>query len=198
LPIPGATGSAYTVKGNDIGRHLQCQVTARNAGGSATASSAFVTVPLQRVPSSTGETAVGRARVRGASLSLPITCSAQAAGGCQIVLRVTAVETLRAGRVVAVAARLGGSRPAARAGGLRRLTLTLASVRTRLARGQHSSVSLRLNATGRRLLAARHRLPVLLSVSGTVIGVIQSVIAEQILEMASASRPRSGHRVARR
>jgi hypothetical protein len=198
LPIPGATGSSYIVKGNDAGRHLQCQVTARNAGGSATARSAFVTVPVQGVAASSGETVVGRARLRGARLRVPVTCSAQAARGCQIVLRVTIVETLRAGRVVAISARGASPRHLARAGALRRVTVSLGSVRARLARGQHASVSLPLNATARRLLAARHRLPALLAVSGTVIGVIQSVLAEQVLVLVAAPRAASRHGVAHR
>ena len=37
----------YTVKGQDTGHHLQCQVTATDGGGSATAKSAFVTIPVR-------------------------------------------------------------------------------------------------------------------------------------------------------
>jgi hypothetical protein len=198
LAIPGATGSSYTVKGGDTGRHLQCQVTARDAGGSATARSAFVTIPVQGVAASSGETVVGRARARGARLDVPVTCSAQAASGCQIVLRVTVVETLRAGRVIAIAARASAAQRAARAGALRRVTLSLGSVRARLARGQHATLSLRLNAAARRLLAARHRVPVLLAVSGTVIGVIQSVLSEQVVVVLAGPRVASRQGVARR
>jgi hypothetical protein len=78
------------------------------------------------------------------------------------------------------------------------VTLSLGSVRARLARGQHTTVSLRLNATGRRLLAARHRMPVLLTVSGTVIGVIKSVLAEQVVVVGAAPRVASRQGVARR
>jgi hypothetical protein len=198
LPIPGATGSSYTVKGNDAGRHLQCEVTARNAGGSATARSAFVTIPLQGVPASSGETVVGRARARGARLSVPVTCSPQATAGCQVVLRVTVVETLLGGRIVALAARAGAGPRPVHTGALRHVTLSLGSVRARLARGQHATLSLRLNAAARRLLAARHRVPVLLAVSGTVIGVIQSVLAEQVLVLGAGPRVASRQGLARR
>jgi hypothetical protein len=198
VPIPGGTASTYTVRGGDAGRHLQCQVTSRNAGGTATARSAFVTVPLQGIPASSGETSVGRVRVRGARLSVPVTCSPQAAGGCQIVVRVTVVETLQGRRVIAIAARPSATRRLARAGALRRITLSLGSVRARLVRGQHATVSLRLNATARRLLAARHRVPVLLAVSGTVIGAIQSVLAERVVVVGGGSRAASRQGVARR
>jgi hypothetical protein len=198
VPIPGAAASTYTVRGGDAGRHLQCQVTTRNAGGSATARSAFVTVPLQGIPASSGETSVGRVRVRGARLSVPVTCSPQAAGGCQIVVRVTVVETLQGRRVIAIAARSGATRRVGRAGALRRITLSLGSVRARLARGQHATLSVRLNATAHHLLAARHRMPVLLVVSGTVIGAIQSVLAEQVVVVGAGPRVASRHGVARR
>jgi hypothetical protein len=198
LAIRGASGSTYTVKGGDTGRHLQCQVTARNAGGSATARSAFVTIPVQGVPSSSGETVVGRARARGARLDVPVTCSAHANAGCQIVLRATVVETLRAGRVIAIAARASAARRAAHAGALRQVTLSLGSVKARLARGRHATLSLHLNAAARRLLAARHRVPVLLAVSGTVIGVIQSVLAEQVVLVGTGPRVASRQGVARR
>jgi hypothetical protein len=198
LPIPGATSSTYTVRGNDAGRHLQCQVTARNAGGSSTARSGFVTIPAQGVPASAGETLVGRARARGAQLSVPVTCSAQAASGCRIVVRVTVVETLQGRRIVGLAARAGAVRRTARAGALRRVTVSIGGARARLARGQHGIVSLRLNAAGRRLLAARHRLPALLAVSGTVIGVIESVLSEQVVRIGAPPRVAVRHGTHRR
>src|SRR5207245_2229262 len=49
IPIPRASSSSYTVTGSDSGHHLQCQVTASDAGGSVTARSAFVTIPVQGV-----------------------------------------------------------------------------------------------------------------------------------------------------
>jgi hypothetical protein len=192
-PIPGASGSTYVVKFADTGHHLQCQVSATDAGGSATAKSAFVTVPVQGVPASTGETIVGRAHARGPRLSVPVTCSPLALGGCRLVLRVTAVETIRSGRIVAITARAPRSGPAAHAGGLRRTTVTFGVARARLARGQHGTVSLLLNALGRRLLATRHRLAVRVALSGTVIGVIESALSEQTLELGAARRATTRH-----
>jgi hypothetical protein len=194
VSIPGATGSGYSVKAADTGHHLQCQVTARNAGGSATVRSAFVTVPVQGVLASVGETSVGRARVRGARVGVGLACSPRAGGGCQIALRMTVLETLRAGRVVALAARGRATRETARAGAVRRVRVSIGSARVHLGAGQRLTVSLGLNTTGRRLLKARHRLPLLLTVSGTVIGVIQSVLSEQALEIRAATRGAGGHR----
>ena len=131
---------------------------ATNGGGSATASSAFVTIPVGGVPASAGETAVGMAVFKSGRASVPITCSAQASGGCEVALRLTAVETLSGGRVVAVAAHAQRSAHGS-AAALRHLTVTLASVHTHIAPGAHTTVVAPLDATGRRLLASKHRLP---------------------------------------
>jgi hypothetical protein len=75
-------------------------------------------------------------------------------GACPTTLRLFVRETLRGGRVVAVSA----ARPASsrgRRGTVRTLTLAL----VRFPEG-HSNISLELDAAGRRLLAAQHRLPV--------------------------------------
>ncbi|HWX97482.1 MAG TPA: fibronectin type III domain-containing protein [Solirubrobacteraceae bacterium] len=196
-PIPGATGTSYVVRFADTAHHLQCQVTATDAGGSATARSSFVTVPVQGVPASTGETLVGRAHARGPRVSVPVTCSPLALSGCRLTLRVTAVETIRAGRIVAITAR-SPRRPSAHTGGVRRVTVTFGIVHARLAPRQHASVSLLLNAAARRLLASRHRMAVRVIVSGTVIGVIESALSEQTLELGATRRAGARHATAPR
>jgi hypothetical protein len=145
-----------------------------------------VTIPFQGVPASTGETVVGRAHARGARLSVPVICSPLAPNGCRLAVRVTAVETLRGGRLVAVTARPAPARPAA--AGLRRRTLTLAATTARLRRGQRATITLTLNAAGRRLLARRHRLPVRIAVSGTVIGVLESSLGQQTIQLGAARK----------
>jgi hypothetical protein len=152
VPIPRATSSAYTIAGADSGHHLQCQVTASNPGGTATARSAFVTVPVQGVVAAAGETLVGRARYRKGALRVPVLCSAQAFSGCRIALRLSTT----AGR-----------------------PLTLAAARVRLARGQHRTLAVGLSSAGKRLVKARRRVVAQLAVSGTVIGVIEALLSRQ-------------------
>ncbi len=197
IPIPGASGSTYTVKGQDTGHHLQCQVTATDGGGSATAKSAFVTIPVGGVPVSAGETAIGRAVFRGGKLVLPVSCSSQASGGCAVALRLTAVETLSGARVVAITARSPrGMRGASAA--LRHRTVTLASSRLRLARGAQYSVTVALDATGRRLLARERHFGAHLSVTGTVIGVIEAQLGQQLVMLSTSSHSASTHAARRR
>jgi Alpha galactosidase A/Alpha galactosidase C-terminal beta sandwich domain len=195
IPIPEAAGTAYTVKGQDSGHHLQCQVTATDGGGSATGKSAFVTIPVGGAPASVGETTVGKASYKSGKLSVPVVCSTQASGGCQVTVRLAAVETLSDGRVVAVAAR-SRDRAHKSAASPRRLAVTLASVRARLAVGAHGTVIATLNASAKRLLASRRRFSAYVYVSGTVIGVIEAQLARQLITLDSSARTASAGAVA--
>jgi hypothetical protein len=175
--IAGANGSTYTVASADVTHHLQCRVTATNVAGSASASSAFVTVPAGGL-GSVSETHVGTPRVTGTTVSVPVTCSAQAAGSCTIVLRLTVVETLRGGRPIAVAARRRSQR----------VTVTIGASTVHLGAGQQRTVTVALNGTGRRLLARLHKLTARLSVSGTVVGAIGASLRSATVTLGGAGK----------
>ncbi len=197
--LGGATNSTYTVTSADVSHHLQCRVTATNAGGSATATSAFVTVPAGGL-GAISETQVGSPRVAGRTVSVTVTCSAQAAGSCAITLRLTVVETLRHGRVVAVAARRGRggvsarARATARRGSMHK-TVTVGSVTAHLPAGHRGTVTVALNATGRALLKRMHKLTAKLSVSGTVVGALSAQLHTATVTFgAGAGKASSRHR----
>jgi hypothetical protein len=192
IPISGAISATYAVKGQDSGHHLQCQVTATDAGGSASAKSAFVTIPVSGVPASVGETSVGTAAFKRGKLSVPIVCSTLASGGCEVSLRLTAVETLSGRRVVAIAARSKRSAHRSTAA-LRRQAVTLASLRVHLSPGAHSAVTAPLTTTGKRLLASARRFTAYVHVSGTVIGVIEAQLAQQLVTLSTSSHAASTH-----
>ena len=179
--IAGANSSTYVVSSADVSHHLQCRVSATNAGGSVSATSAFVTVPAGGL-GSISETQVGTPHVSGNTVSVPLRCSAQAAGSCTITLRLTVVETLRGTHVIAVAARR-----------TRRLTVTVGASTVRLSPGQQRTASVALNATGRRLLAHVRRLGVKLSVSGTVVGALSAPLKSATLTLGAAGKA-SSHR----
>jgi Alpha galactosidase A/Alpha galactosidase C-terminal beta sandwich domain len=179
IPIPGASGSTYQLRGRDGGHHLQCQVTALDGGGSATAKSAFVTIPMGGVPVSVGETLLGRAHGSGYRVTLPVTCSAQAPEGCRLSLRLTVVETLQGKRVIALGARL----PRAARASLRHLTVTLARANTAVPRGAQRSITLTLTDAAKRILSARRHFEAALQVSGTVIGVIEGQLGSQTVAL---------------
>jgi hypothetical protein len=196
IPIAGASGSTYTVKGQDTGHHLQCQVTATNGGGSVTANSAFVTIPIGGVPVSAGETAVGKAAFKNGRLSVPLVCSAHANGGCQVALRLTAVETLSGHRIVALAARATNAHKSSAA--LRHVTVTLASVHVHLPQGAHRTVLIALNTTGKRILNTVRHFSAYVYVTGTVIGVIEAQLAQQLLALNAPPHSASSHAARRR
>jgi hypothetical protein len=160
IPIPASTASTYTIKFQDGGHHLQCQVTATDGGGSATANSGFATVPAGGAPASVGETLVGQAGFHRGKVYVPISCSPHASVGCQIALRLAAP---------------------------RQRTLTLASARVHLAAGAHATVAAALSTTGKRLLASVRRFSAYLYVTGTVIGVIEAQLARELVALGAPS-----------
>jgi hypothetical protein len=196
--IAGASGSTYVVASADVTHHLQCRVTATNAGGSANGTSSFVTVPAGGL-GAISETQVGTPRVAGRTVSVSLTCSAQAAGSCTIVLRLTVVETLRGSRVIAVAARRAAR--LARVTAARRTshkTVTVGAVTVHVPAGQRRTVTVALNTTGRRLLASQHKLTAKLSVSGTVVGALSAQLRSATVTLGgtgkASSRKASTHR----
>jgi hypothetical protein len=191
--ISGASGSTYVVASADVTHHLQCRVTATNAGGSASATSAFVTVPAGGL-GAISETQVGTPRVAGRTVSVPLTCSSQAAGSCTIALRLTVVETLRGSRVIAVAARrtarLARTAPTRRTS---HKTVSVGAVTAHVPAGQRRTVTVALNTTGRRLLASLHKLTAKLAVSGTVVGAISAQLRSATVTLGGGASKASSH-----
>jgi hypothetical protein len=176
--ISGASATTYLVSSADVSHHLQCRVSATTTEGTRSATSAFVTVPAGGL-GTISETTVGAPRAGRNSVSVPLKCSAQAAGSCKLKLRLTVLETLHGTRVVAVAAQT------------RRTTVTVGSRTARLKPGQQATVAVTLNATGKQLLARMRRLPVKLSVSGTVVGAISASLKSTTVTLAAAGRASS-------
>ncbi len=160
--VAGATGTTYAVASGDLSHALQCRVTTTTAEGSASATSAFVTVPAGGL-GTIAETAVGTPRVGRYAVAVPLRCSAQAEGSCTLQLRLTVQELINGSRIVALAAR-----------GVHRVNVTVGARTVRLKPGQPYTATVPLSSTGRRLLAHAHRLPVRLTVSGTVVGVLSA------------------------
>ncbi len=185
--IPGAAGASYTVAGADVSTHVQCRVTATTAAGSESASSGFVTVPAGGL-GAVSETSVGAPRAGRAAVSVPLVCSAQAAGSCTIKLALSVQETLSGNRIVALAAKSPSTR---------RLTVAVGARTVRLRPSQRYTATVALNSTGRSLLARAHRLAVRLSVSGTVVGVLNAALKSATVTFGAAlpakrSRARGG------
>jgi hypothetical protein len=163
-PIAGAAGAAYKVAAADAGHAVACRVTATNAAGSASAVGVAV-----RVAPVTGTASAGTAHVSGSTVTLTVSCAGAAGTTCAVTATLTVVETLRGSKVIAVSAAKS-----------RRKSVTLGTGKVTLAAGRHASIKIKLNATGRRLLAARHTLRVKLGVAArSTFGHNQTVIFKQ-------------------
>ncbi|HSZ69519.1 MAG TPA: hypothetical protein VK756_04075 [Solirubrobacteraceae bacterium] len=174
--IAGAAVSSYTVSNADVTHHLQCRVSATTSEGARSATSAFVTVPAGGL-GTLSETTVGTPHAGRNSVSVPVKCSAQAAGSCTLKLRLTVLETLQGNRVLALAAR--------------RVTVTVGARTARLKPGQQATLTVSLNTTGRRLLAQRRRLAMHLSVGGTVLGAISASLRSTTVTLSSSGKAAS-------
>jgi hypothetical protein len=182
--IAGAGAQTYGVGGADVSHHLQCRVTATTAAGSVSANSAFVTVPAGGL-GTIQESTVGAPRVRSLAVSVPLSCSPQAAGSCALALRLTVRETLRNNRVVALAAQAAHS---ASASTTRSVNVTVGARNVRLRPAQRYTAPVALNATGRHLLASAKRLAVRLTVSGTVVGVLKASLKSTTVTFGGAAK----------
>ncbi|MGA8352919.1 MAG: hypothetical protein WB698_01970 [Solirubrobacteraceae bacterium] len=190
-PIAGANKQFYKIGPEDAGQHLQCEVIATDEAGSASARSAFVAVPAEGVPAAAGETTIGVPRIVGNALKVPISCSPEADPSCKLELRLTAVETLRGGQLLAVTARV----PARRSPSDHSQPVTLLARKVSVPAGKQRTISTQLNATGRQLLSKTKRLSAQLTVEGTVIGVLNATIAKEQVSVAAPSA-KSGRRAA--
>ncbi|HEY1511914.1 MAG TPA: hypothetical protein VGF93_23105, partial [Solirubrobacteraceae bacterium] len=97
---------------------------------------------------------MGRAKIKGTTAKVRVTCHGSAGQRCMGKLTLTVVETLKHGKVTSIAA-LASKSPKTR-----RKTVTLASVKVALAPGRSRTFSVSLDRLGRALLSKRHSLKV--------------------------------------
>jgi len=161
--IAGATGAVYVVALADESQHLYCNVMISGDGGSAGSSSGYVSVPAETL-GTVFETAVARASVSAGNVATTITCSPQALSQCTIALRLTVTSAHH--------------------------TVSIGSKSVRIAIGAAVKVTVSLNASGRRLLARSPRVKAELTVSGTIVGVLNGTIKRQSVTLTDAHRAR--------
>ena len=170
--IPGATSPTYVIAPTDQSHHLSCEVTISGDGGSASATSGFDGVPAQSGGSIT-ESFVGTDRHAATSVSAPVTCSPQASGSCKIKLQLTATTTVRH----------------------KTQRTPVGSLSATIGAGAQRTLTVSLNATGKRLLKKLHTLNVTLTVSGTVIGKLTATLQTDNVTFTQKGRRHAAHRV---
>jgi len=137
--------------------------SASNTGGGTAITSRTVTItaPATTTPSAgtatqpgagTGVAHLGKPHVTGTTVSISVSCTG--AQACHIALTLTATETLKGSRLIALAA----------AAKKHRKVITLGVASTTVPNGQTVTIPVSLNALGKRLLKRRGILPVTLTV----------------------------------
>ncbi len=173
-PIAGSTDATYTVSLVDQGHQLAAQVTATNASGNASATSAALSISAANPstgggsqssggqPSSGGSgspsvrgsaPSVGRVSVRGGAVLVQLRCSL--GSGCPGVSATLSVqEKLRDGKLVGVSAAK-----------MRSKVVVIGKATARLAPGQSKQLVVKLNRSGKALLKRLGRLKATLRVA---------------------------------
>jgi hypothetical protein len=149
-PIPGATASGYRVQSADEGHGLSCEVTAKNASGEKSATSAALAIPGGSLPPPTKGPAPlvtiagSKIVVSRGSVRIHVKCAeATCRGSIELTVRIVVKRHRRGSRTVS-----------------RRETVVLAKGTFSIADGKGATVVLRLTATGRTRLAHAKRHPI--------------------------------------
>jgi hypothetical protein len=170
VAIPGATSTTYVIVAADETHHIGCTVTVSGDGGSTTAISGFDGVPAES-GATISESFVGTDRPAATAVSAPVTCSAQAIGGCTITLALVGIRTAHHQSVKVAVGHLSA----------------------KLAAGATRKLTVSLNATGRALLKKQHSLAATLTVSGTVIGTLKATLQTDRLTFTQKGRRVATH-----
>ena len=107
------------------------------------------------VVAAAGKLKVGRVTISGSTVSVALKCSGRVGARCPVVAKLSAVEELTGGQVVAETASAHKHRK----------VVVLARVKSTLVAGQRKTIHLKLNSAGRRLLAKFHRIKVKLTIA---------------------------------
>src|SRR6185437_881716 len=142
-------------------------------------------------PAPPGTTAIGHARafgkakVTGSTASVRVSCEGATGATCRLAVKITATETFRHHRLVAVTAGSSGRRS--------HRVVVLGTASVSLKAGQTQTVRVALNRTGRQLLARRHELKAKLIVAQATATAAAATVSSQTVTFK-----RAGKRHARR
>jgi hypothetical protein len=132
-------------------------------------------------PPAQGKASVGHARVSGTTASVKITC--KGATSCKVSLKLTVTETFRGHKLTAVSARKQK---------LTHKTVVVGTASATIRAGHNSTVKIKLNGTGRKLLAARHKLTAKLTVTQKING-RNRTLSTQKPTFKAPSKPKPKH-----
>jgi hypothetical protein len=169
--VSGAAGCAGTVAdGQPIDTSTAGQqtftVTATDTDGqTGTASSTYV---VTGPPGGTGgggacKPAVGQVKTSGTAGLVPIRATGSVGSSCTMKLTLTVTESVKGGKVIAVAAAKHGKKTTKK-------VVVVGSATVKVAVGKSQSVRISLNGTGKRLLTKHHTLKAKLVITDPSVG----------------------------
>jgi hypothetical protein len=149
----GNAGTAGSLDTSSPGSHAYIVSATSGDGQTTTASITYTVIGAPQQTSSPGpllppELSIGKANASGNSLSALLICSG--GGSCDITLMLDVTETLKGGKLFALAAKTKTTKR----------TVTVGKTTITLDAGQTETVTVELNATGQSLLKSHHKLAV--------------------------------------
>jgi Glucodextranase, domain B len=163
----------------NLGANTLTAVATDQAGLTASQSIAVAYVPTQAVQ-------VGNASGANGKVRFKVACKGLAGQTCKIVARLTTKEKLRGSRLLAITAK-HHKRPKTRS-----KIVTVGSRTVTIPAGKTVTITINLNATGRKLLARYHKLPVHLS-AVFVAGATKSTVIAQNLTVKPKPKKKHKH-----
>jgi len=156
LALPGAVDDAYVLTQGDVGSKIEVQETVTNAYGTSAAATSAATSTVQAMTTATTKLALaGRPVASANGVSVALTCNGATGTGCRGSARLTTLERLLKGKIVALLARTKPHRKRA----------TIGSKNFTLAAGARERIVVPLNRRGRKLLARFHRIPATVTIT---------------------------------
>jgi hypothetical protein len=107
-------------------------------------------------PPGPGSVSVGKAKVSAKTATVKVSCAGAAGASCKVKLTLTVVETLKGGKLTAVAASAKKTT---------KKTVIVGSVTVTIAAGKGETIMVKLNGTGKKLLAKHNPLKTKLTIT---------------------------------
>ncbi len=180
---PDNTADAFTaaLSSLPVGTTIHYRAVAASDFGTQVGADQTLTTQSPPPPVVPGKASVKHAKVSGTTVSVPITCTGDTS--CKVSLKLTVRETLRGHRVIAVSARKAK---------VTHKTLVLGTKSATIGAGRTQTVHISLNRTGRKLLAARHKLTAKLTVTQRIAGRNRTLSTQKVTFKAPKHRVRHG------
>jgi hypothetical protein len=153
-PDNAADAFSAALSGLPAGTTIHYRAVATSDFGTQVGADQTLTTQSPPVPVVPGKASVGDARVSGNTVSVPITCKGDTS--CTVSLKLTVTETFHGHKLVAISAHKAK---------VTHQTVVLGTASATIRAGRTATVRISLNRTGRKLVAARHKVTAELTVA---------------------------------